>query len=32
VQHFADAGRSIRRVDGGLASWVRTGGELVRGD
>jgi rhodanese-related sulfurtransferase/DNA-binding transcriptional ArsR family regulator len=32
VQYFADAGRSIRRVDGGLASWVRTGGELVRGD
>lgn len=29
VQYFAAAGRSIHRIDGGLASWVRTGGELT---
>lgn len=29
VQSFAEAGRSIHRIDGGLARWVRSGGELT---
>lgn len=29
VQYFAAAGRSVHRIDGGLAEWVRSGGDLV---
>ncbi|HEY3502050.1 MAG TPA: metalloregulator ArsR/SmtB family transcription factor [Actinocatenispora sp.] len=32
VTYFAEAGRSIQRIDGGLATWVRRGGDLVRGE
>jgi rhodanese-related sulfurtransferase len=32
VEYFAEAGRSVHRIDGGLASWVRSGGGLVQDD
>ena len=30
VTRFAEAGREIQRIDGGLARWVRSGGDLTR--
>jgi rhodanese-related sulfurtransferase len=30
VERFAETGRQIQRIEGGLARWVRSGGELAR--